>query len=191
MKITVWKNNKIIVEQSRTMAMIRWNPPKTNFVRLNTDGAYKVNQAAGCGGVIRGCDGEWIGGFAKGVGLCSAFMAELWGVLEGLKYVRRLGFLKVELHIDSKAVVQVVETRHLRSSLGVALAKQIWHLLNMDWCVEISHSYREANKCADALINFGCSLNHEIMVFDVCPSHLREIYRDDRMGVFIPIMIPL
>jgi ribonuclease HI len=189
--MNVLKNDKVIVEQSRTMAMIRWNPPQTNFVRLNTDSAYKVNQAAGCGGVIRGCDGEWLGGFAKGVGLCSAFVAELWGVLVGLKFVRRLGFLKVELHIDSKAVVQVVETRKLRSSLGVALAKQIWHLLDMDWCVEISHSYREANKCADALANIGCSLNHEILVFDDCPSHIRDIYRDDRMGVSILRMIPL
>jgi hypothetical protein len=93
--MNVLKNNKVIVEQSRTMAMIRLNPPQTNFVRLNTNDAYKVNQTAGCGGLIRGCDGEWLGGFAKGVGLCSGFVAELWGVLEGLKYVRRLGFLKV------------------------------------------------------------------------------------------------
>jgi hypothetical protein len=50
------------------------------FVKINTDGAYKADQVAGCGGVIRGMHGEWLGGFAKGVGLCSAFIAELWGV---------------------------------------------------------------------------------------------------------------
>jgi hypothetical protein len=36
--------------------------------------------------VIRGNQGEWLGGFARCVGLCSAFMAELWGVVEGLRY---------------------------------------------------------------------------------------------------------
>ncbi|PNX57473.1 histone H2A, partial [Trifolium pratense] len=61
---------------------------------------------------------EPVGGFAKGLGLCSAFVAELWGVLEGLKYVRRLGFRKVELHIDSKVVVQVVGARRLQSLSG-------------------------------------------------------------------------
>ncbi|GAU10041.1 hypothetical protein TSUD_416290, partial [Trifolium subterraneum] len=61
---------------------IRWKPPSGNFVRLNTDGASKDNNKAGCGGIIRGSQGEWLGGFAKGVGDCSAFIAELWGVYE-------------------------------------------------------------------------------------------------------------
>ncbi|MCH92424.1 hypothetical protein A2U01_0013363, partial [Trifolium medium] len=30
----------------------------------------------GCGGVIKGSDDEWIGGFAKRLRLCSAYMAE-------------------------------------------------------------------------------------------------------------------
>jgi ribonuclease HI len=185
------KNNKIMVEKNRNMAMIGWKPPQSSFVRLNTDGAYKHNQSAGCGGVIRGCEGEWLGGFAKGVGLCCAFVAELWGVLEGLKLVRRLGFRKVELHIDSIAVVQVVKARSLKSALGVALVKQIWKLLDLEWCVEIAHSYREANKCADAMASLGSTLKHELIVFDDCPSQLRDIYQADRMGVTTPRMIIL
>jgi ribonuclease HI len=70
------------------------------FVMLNTDGAYKDHQIAGCGGVIRGNQGEWLGGFAKCVGLCSAFVAELWGVVEGLRYAYRLGFRKIQLSVD-------------------------------------------------------------------------------------------
>ncbi|PNX79895.1 protease 2-like protein, partial [Trifolium pratense] len=46
--------------------LIGWCPPQTNYIKLNTNGAYNEQQAAGCGGVIRGCDGEWLGGFAKG-----------------------------------------------------------------------------------------------------------------------------
>jgi hypothetical protein len=34
----------------------------------------------------------------SGVGAC---VVELWEALKGLKYVRRLGFCRVELHIDS------------------------------------------------------------------------------------------
>jgi hypothetical protein len=109
-------------------------------------------------------------------------VAELWGELEGPKLVRRLGFRKVELHIDSIAIVQVVKERRPKSSLGVALAKQIWKLLDLEWCVEIIHSYTEANKCANALANLGSSLNHEILVFDDCASHLRDIYQADGMG---------
>nr|ABN08928.1 hypothetical protein MtrDRAFT_AC166313g27v2 [Medicago truncatula] len=29
---------------------------------------------------IMGGDGEWLRGFAKNIGLCGAYVAELWGV---------------------------------------------------------------------------------------------------------------
>jgi hypothetical protein len=83
------KTNDVASARNQGIVLIRWIPPKPLFVMLNTDGAYKDHQIAGCGGVIRGNDGEWHGGFAKCVGLCSAFVAELWGVVEGLKYVYR------------------------------------------------------------------------------------------------------
>ncbi|MCI43937.1 ribonuclease H protein [Trifolium medium] len=51
------------------------------------DGAYKEESVAGCGGVIRDNNGVTVlkGGFGKNLGICSAYVAELWGVLEGLR----------------------------------------------------------------------------------------------------------
>jgi ribonuclease HI len=46
-------------------------------------------------------------------------VAELWGVLEGLKYTRTLGFSDVELNIDSVTVVNNIR-RLLRDRLGGA-----------------------------------------------------------------------
>jgi hypothetical protein len=66
--------------------MVKWTPPKPSFVKLNKDGEYKDKQIAGGGGVIRGNEGEWLGSFAKCVGLCSTFVAELWGVVEVLHF---------------------------------------------------------------------------------------------------------
>ncbi|PNY12420.1 ribonuclease H [Trifolium pratense] len=186
-----FNNNNVVLERTRSIRWIGWSPPKMNFVKLNTDGAYKENRAAGCGGVIRGCEGEWLGGYAKGVGLCSAFVAELWGVLEGLRYVHHIGFTMVELNIDSEAVVKVVKARQLGSSSGAALVKQIWRMLDMNWKVEISHTYREANKCADALANLGSTLDKELIFFDDCPSHIREICTADRLGITNPRLIPV
>ncbi|MCI23311.1 ribonuclease H protein, partial [Trifolium medium] len=62
-------------------------------------------RVAGCGGIIRDSDGHWIGSFAKSLGTCSAYVAELWGIFEGLKYARRLGYDAVELNVDSTVVV--------------------------------------------------------------------------------------
>ncbi|GAU31057.1 hypothetical protein TSUD_214930 [Trifolium subterraneum] len=50
-----------------------------DYVKLNVDGARKHLNIVGCGGLICGSQGEWLGGFAKGVGDCSAFVAEFHG----------------------------------------------------------------------------------------------------------------
>ncbi|MCI44373.1 ribonuclease H protein, partial [Trifolium medium] len=63
------------------------------------------------GGGLRmlvGCDLTWMVfgcGFTKGLGACSAYVAKLWGVLEGLKMARVCGVRKLEIHIDSMVVV--------------------------------------------------------------------------------------
>jgi hypothetical protein len=76
------KSNNIVTTCNKGVIMIKWCPPKPLYVKLNTDGAFKDKKIAGCGGVIRGTEGEWLGGFAKCVGFCSAFVAELWGLLK-------------------------------------------------------------------------------------------------------------
>jgi ribonuclease HI len=182
-------SSNIVMGRQQIVSMIKWVPPKDNFIKINTDGAYKDNSIAGCGGVIRGSEGEWIGGFAKCVGMCNAFVAELWGVLEGLRFVRRLGFSRVELNIDSQAVVQAIKSKCSHSLVGGSLLKQIWRLLEMDWEVEVSHIYREANKCADALANIGCSLDYETLYYDVCPAQLSDLVAADSMGISTPRLI--
>jgi hypothetical protein len=99
--------------------------------------------------------------------------------------------MNVELNIDSVAVVQVLKERRLNSSLGSALVKQIWKLLDMDWNIEIFHTYRETNKCADALANLGCSLGYDLVFFDDCPLTIRETFANDNMGISTPRLICL
>ncbi|GAU22007.1 hypothetical protein TSUD_111460 [Trifolium subterraneum] len=60
--------------------LICWKPPIVGRVKLKTDGARKVGGCAGCGGLIRGSDGQWLGGFAKHVRNCIVSMLENFGV---------------------------------------------------------------------------------------------------------------
>jgi ribonuclease HI len=156
---------------------------KSSFVSLNTDGASKAQQQSGCGGIVRGSQGEWIGGFAKYVGRCSAFIAELWGVLEGLRYVKRLGFNKIELNIDSEAVVNVVQKGRSQSVAGSVLVEQIQKMIELDWEVEVRHTYREANKCADALANYGCMGSIDSQFFTCCPDFMKDLFVADNLGI--------
>jgi hypothetical protein len=63
-----------------------------------------------------------------------------------------------------------------RSNHGGAMLKQIWKLLEIDWLVEISHTYREVNKCTDVLANISCSLDYKAVFFDACPPQIRDIF---------------
>jgi ribonuclease HI len=184
-------NNEEIMDRDKVMTMIGWKPPKPSFVSLNTDGASKVQHLSGCGGIVRGSQGEWIGGFAKNVGSCNAFIAELWGVLEGLRFVQLLGFKKIELNIDSIAVVRIVQTGMSHSTAGNVLVEQISKMMALDWEVEVRHTNREANKCTDALANYGCMGSVESKVFDCCPEFIKDLFVADSLGITTPRVISL
>jgi hypothetical protein len=67
--------------------------------------------------------------------------------------------------------------------------KHIWRLLELDWEVEVSHTYREANRCADALSIIGCSADYETLTYEVCPYHLSELLAADCTGLSTPRLI--
>jgi ribonuclease HI len=73
--------------------LVGWKCPQIGWVKLNSHGACCKDGKSGCGGVIRGIDGKWLGDFAKYVRRCSVVVAEFWGVYEGLKYVKIWGLL--------------------------------------------------------------------------------------------------
>jgi len=171
------------------MVFVGWKPPPNGWVKLNFDGSCKDNGIAGCGGIIRGSDGEWLGGFAKRIGKCSAYMAELWGVYEGLRYIRRLGFQAIEVEVDSSLVVNILNSNKNGSIMGSSVVAKICRLLHMDCEVVVCHSYRETNRCADALADLGCSLHTNICFYESCPTQFSHLVIADALGVFVPRLI--
>jgi ribonuclease HI len=182
-------NNAVVHQHNNVIENIHWQPPSLGWIRLNTDGASKGEDIAGCGGVLRGNNGEWICGFSKGLGACSAYVAELWGVFEGLKLALSHGFLRVELHVDSKVVVNTISFAKGGSSTGWTLVQNIRRLLELDWEVKICHSYREANFCADALANLACDGGFTMILYEQCPAQVRSIYLADVVGVYTPRLV--
>ncbi|GAU38278.1 hypothetical protein TSUD_119590 [Trifolium subterraneum] len=178
-------------ESRKVEKLISWKPPPVGWVRLNTDGARSEDGSIGCGGIIRGSDSEWLGGFAKFVGFGSAYLAQLWGVFEGLTYARNLNLSHVELNVNSMVVVQAITTNGCGSMTQTerSLVKKIRRLLALDWEVSVKHSYREANQCANALANRRCCMNIECVFFDVCPNDIRHFLVADVLGIAIPRLV--
>lgn len=76
--------------------MVRWEAAALGWVTLNTDGASSRNEMtiAGCGGLCSAgmkVDGGCVVFPKDWAASCSAFIAELWGVLEGLQLARSRG----------------------------------------------------------------------------------------------------
>ncbi|KAL6551391.1 hypothetical protein OROMI_021879 [Orobanche minor] len=57
----------------------------------------------------------WLGGFSRYLGEANYYVAEIWAVWEGLKMARGLGFSKIELQVDSKAVMASI-SNHMADS---------------------------------------------------------------------------
>ncbi|PNY00778.1 ribonuclease H [Trifolium pratense] len=179
----------VLHTMERTEATIKWKPPIEGWVKLNTDDAYKEGSAAGRGGVIRDSNSVWRGGFAKNLGICSAYVAELWGVFEELRYARRLGFTIIDLEVDSSLVNQVLRKSGYGRPLGGALVMCIWSMLELDWEVVINHAYREANKCADVLANVGCTIDATMVYYETCPKECHNVMLADVLGIATPRFI--
>jgi len=135
---------------AKQQIMVSWTLPLSGYVKINSDGACKGGLRAGCGGLIIGEAGEWLCSFSKFLGKCSAYVAEMWGVLESLRLAWRYGFSKVEVHVDSKVVVKNLTSNGDVVAAGFWLVQKILQLLELDWEVKVCHTYCKANFCVDA-----------------------------------------
>jgi ribonuclease HI len=159
---------------------------------LNTDGAAKISDnKAGCGGIIRTNTGDWVEGFTKALGDTTAYMAELWGVFEGLILAKRRGVTKLDLRIDSEVIVKSLQVRKNGSIMGCTLMKKIYKVLVEFQEVRITHVFREANRCADMLANMGCFNTDNIIYFEYPPTEVIQIVDDDFRGVSFPRLVSL
>ena len=69
----------------KTSKRICWEKPLSGWKKLNADGlSIGCMERARCGGVIRDEHGNWVTGFTRHVGATNNFVAELWGLRDGL-----------------------------------------------------------------------------------------------------------
>jgi hypothetical protein len=54
----------------------------------------------------------------------------------------------------------------------------------MNWEVQICHSYREANVCANALANIACDGGFTLMLYEHCPAQISVLFLVDLTGVY-------
>ena len=133
-----------------------WRPPPESWVKINTDGsAFGTPSISGAGGIFRNARGFSKGAFAFHTGDAPAFVAELKAAIFAIQKASDCGWRTLWLESDSMYVVNLFRTK----------TSDVPWCCRLDWAdclsrlapmrVVVSHVYREGNRVADKLANFG------------------------------------
>jgi len=176
----------------RVERQIVWKKPSERWATVNTDGASHGNPGfATARGVVRDGEGSWLGGFALNIGVCSAPLAELWGVYYGLVTAWERGVRRVVLEVEVKLVVGFLQSG-IRDTHPLAfLVRLCQGFIARDWLVRVTHVYREANRLADGLANYAFTLPIGLQLLDDCPASVNSIMVEDSVGTSFPRNIRL
>ena len=112
-------------------------------MKLNTDGsANGTSGLAGCGGVIRNDEGQWIVGFSKCIGITNSFAAELWGLREGFILCCNLNISFLEIELDAKAIVDILNKPAFENNIISPILDDCWLLIGWFSQIRVKHCFR-------------------------------------------------
>lgn len=176
----------------RIQTYVRWKFPHDVPYVLNCDGAAKGSPGpAGGGAIIRNQQGTHVSSLAANFGHCTAFKAELFALLNGLKLAGNLKIKALEVQLDSQACVQVMQDTSPAMGECAHVINDCRSMLNNpEWRVTVVHIYREGNRAADWLANFGVAQNVRFHMFQSVPLELSRILDEDIRGVAFPRQVP-
>ncbi|CAA7018818.1 unnamed protein product [Microthlaspi erraticum] len=157
----------------RVERQIAWQPPKSGWWKMHTDGAARGNPGlASAGGVLQDASGGWVCGFALNIGICSAPLADLWGVYYGLYMAWEIRVPRLIIELDSK-IVMGFHTGISDSHPLSFLVQLCYGFVSRDWLVRFQHAYREANRVSDGLANHAFSLPLGFYSFTSAPTEFQ------------------
>lgn len=154
---------------------------------LNVDGSSLGNPGpAGFGGLIRHADGGWVCGFSGHIGHSEVLKAELMRIISGLKLAWDRGFRNITCYTDSLVAKLLINEHNIEFHRFATIIQEIRDFLALPWTVELKHTLREGNMCADHLAKLGARSDVKLQIFETPPSDLHLLLTGDAAGVAYP-----
>ena len=178
--------SKVRIPKPCSTNLVRWNKPEEGWFKLNTDGASLGNPGkAGGGGVIHNCNGNWVKGYKRRVGVATSIIAEFWALRDGLILADQLGITHLAVELDVKVIVQLVLSNNNSSRAYSPLLNDCRFLLSRFQHFKVNHVFREANRVADKLAKEGCSSPFDFVIIENPNSvELCNILSSDAQGLY-------
>ncbi|XVF03450.1 hypothetical protein REPUB_Repub04eG0262600 [Reevesia pubescens] len=165
---------------------ISWEPPPEGGMKINTDGSSIGNPGpAGAGGLIRDYNGNFLIGFSRKLGITTSMGAELWAIRDALKIAFNHGFSNIWLETDSQVAIHLLTNCFDKSHILYVLLHDCRCLMDQ-LNVQIKHTYREGNCCADMLAKNGVSQEEDFVIFENAPECILTYLLADRVGIAFP-----
>ncbi|PNY12730.1 TMV resistance protein N [Trifolium pratense] len=160
-----------------------------HFIKLNVDGCCMDNpRNAGYGGLFRDVEGNWLGGFYGSLGFTTNMKAELYAICQGLVTAWDLGYRNILVESDSMEAINYIEEANIEHDVYGSLVSDIRSLKQRNWSLNLVHSVKEDNACADILSKLGAE-QHEVYCFHASPpQQLRWALVADALHVQLPCM---
>ncbi|KAH0641622.1 hypothetical protein KY289_032596 [Solanum tuberosum] len=169
----------------------KWTPPERGY-KLNSDGSSIGNpDRSGIGGVIRDHNGDWIVGYMGNLHMSNNVKAELTALMQGLRIALARGLLPLEVNIDCKKFITFIENDHPSYTNMIFDCRDLLGRLGNP---PIQHTFREANRVADALARDGSKINQANLFFclKVPPVCVLEKLDADKGGtIFVRLQRPI
>ena len=140
--------------------------------------------------MIRDDAKRWILGFSKCIGITSSFAAELWGLREGLILSCNLNITFLEIELDAKAIVDVLDNPSYVNNIISPILDDCRLLASCIPQIRIKHCFCQANRCADSLPRMSFSLDVDFSFFDSSHVDLVDVFEDDLNGVYFNRICP-
>ena len=135
------------------------------------------------GGILRNEVGGWIRAFIRKIGITTSFVAELWALRDGLSMCVDMQIPALEVELDAKAVADLMNNAISLNADYATIVADCKQLLSQIPQVKVSHCYREANRCADALARLGYSTSLNVMFFNSPPPNVLNVFLSDLYGL--------
>ncbi|CAN0925053.1 Putative ribonuclease H protein At1g65750 [Linum grandiflorum] len=153
------------------------------LVMLECDGSVQTELGrVAAGGVIRNDQGKVLRAYSENLGHCSITMAEFRGVIYGVELAWHLGVRRLEIRVDSKCVVRMLNGGIVPCNQYVGLVAKFQRLHARDWEILITHVYCEANFFTDFMATRGHSHQLGIAIEETTSTDISYWENYDRRG---------
>ena len=139
---------------------------------------------------MRNDDGHWGAGFSKRIGVTNNFAAELWGLREGLKLCCTLNILCLEIEMDAKSIVDVLQNADYVNDIISPILDDCRQLLTRFHQVHIKHCFRQANQCTDGLARMSFRMSIDFLFYDSPPVDIFDVFEGDLNGMYFNKICP-